>query len=104
MFQGKLVKRFGGVKLMFMLEGLSILVAVLHLIKSFGLLLVLRVLTGVAGGISLGVIPPLLHDFFSAEKASLGGILCYIVVMVFITLAALMNNIFGGVQGLADNY
>jgi len=104
MFQGKFVKRFGGVKLMFVLEWLSIAIALLHLLQSFGFLLVLRVLSGIVGGISLGVIPPLLHDFFSAERASLGGILCYVMVMIFITVAALMDTFFGGAQGLIDNF
>lgn len=89
---------------MFILEFMSISIAVLHLIKDFGFLLVLRVSTGIVGGISLGVIPPLLHDFFSAGRSTLGGILCYVVVTIFATTAAMMDTFVGGLEGLTKNY
>ena len=98
------MKRIGGIRLLIIIESLNILISLLHLIKSFQFLLVLRVLTGVVGGISLGVIPPLLHDVFSSQRASLGGIICYIVVVGFLSLGALMDKFFGGVAGLTNNF
>lgn len=83
---------------------MNIMVTLLHLVKSFEFLLILRVLTGIVGGISLGVIPPLLHDLFSSTRASLGGIICYIVVVGFLCLGALMDKFFGGVTGLTEHY
>ena len=80
------------------------LFSLLHLFKSYGFLLVLRVLSGIVSGISLGVIPPILHDMFSCQRASLGGIICYIVVIGFLCLGALMDKFFGGVSGLTENY
>ena len=103
-YQGKLFKRLGGVKLMMIVEFFNIVVALLHLFKSYGFLLVLRVLSGIVSGISLGVIPPILHDMFSCQRASLGGIICYIVVIGFLCLGALMDKFFGGVSGLTENY
>lgn len=102
--QGKIFKRIGGVKLMMVVECFNIVIALVHLVKSFGFLLILRVLTGVVAGISLGVIPPLLHDMFSCQRASLGGIVCYIVVIGFLCLGASMDKFFGGVAGLTKNY
>lgn len=89
---------------MMIVEGLSIIVILLHLVKSFGFLLFLRVFSGILGGIALGVIPPLLHDEFSPERASLGGILCYIILMLFMCLGALMDKFYGGYAGLLEHY
>lgn len=68
---------------------LHIVIALLYLIQNLTLLVILRVLTGMVGGLSLGVIPIVLRDVFPVTKASRGCTIGYFIMVLFILLASL---------------
>lgn len=56
------------------------------------------------GGLSLGILPVVCVDLFPAKRAGIGSLLTYLFIVLFILIASLMDPIFGGKQGLADNW
>lgn len=102
--QGKLSKWIGYIRLIYALEILNIIIALLFLFSGFGFFLALRVICGFIGGISVGILPPIIHDMFSHNTASFGESLCYFSVVLSIICASVMDKIFGGTQGLTDNH
>lgn len=91
-----LFRLVGKMRLVLLMEVCHIIVALLYLIQNLTLLVILRVLTGIVGGLSLGVIPIVLRDVFPVNKASRGCTIGYFIMVFFILLASLQNYIFGG--------
>lgn len=94
----------GKIRLMLVLEVLSIIIAIVYSFKSFTLLMILRVLSGMVGGLSIGLIPVVCVDMFPAKKAGLGSCLSYVFIVTPILIAGLQDPIHGGKQGLFDNW
>lgn len=97
-------KLIGKMRLVLLMEVLHITIALLYLIESKLLLIILRAVTGVVGGLSLGVTPCVLRDLFPANKSGLGCTLAYLIMVSFVLIASLQNQIFGGRKGLRDNW
>lgn len=98
-----LFSMIGRLRLIFVMELCHIVIALLYLIESLNLFIILRVLAGVVGGLSLGVIPVVLRDIFPVDKASRGCTIGYFIMTVFFLIGSLQNFIFGGRQGLKAN-
>lgn len=99
-FEGWLTVKVGRIRLIYVLEVLNIVHALLYRIQILNVLLFLRLTTGLVAGISTAFIPVLCHDMFPADKASYGGTFAYFFLVAFIVFAYFQDMIFGGVEGL----
>lgn len=72
--QNFLLKQFGKIKLAMLIEGFSIAIAILHSIQSLNFLLVLRVASGIVGGLSIAFLAVLSMDMFVATKANISTV------------------------------
>jgi MFS family permease len=104
LLQGWFNRVVGKVRLMVVLEVMSITVAILYTIENLNLLMGLRVLTGMIGGLSIGTIPVICVDLFPSAKASLGSCLSYVFIVIPILIAGLQDPINGGKAGLEENW
>lgn len=86
------------------MEVLHICIALLYLVENLTLLIILRAVTGIVGGLSLGVTPCVLRDLFPAQKSGFGCTLAYLIMTSFVLIASLQSQIFGGRKGLRDNW
>lgn len=98
--QGWLTKVIGKVRLLVVLEILSIITAILYSIQSLTFLMILRVITGMLAGLSIGLVPVVAVDLFPPARASLGSSIGYLSIVVFILLASLQDIFYGGIKGL----
>ena len=98
--EGWLTVKVGRIRLIYLLEVLNIIHALLYRIQVLKVLLFLRLSTGLIAGISTAFIPVLCHDMFPVDKASYGGTFAYLFLVVFIVFAYFQDMIYGGIEGL----
>lgn len=102
-FQGVLTKKLGFIKLIYVIEFLNIATSILFVIQSLSLILALRFIAGILGGLCISVLPVICNDLFPQSKAAIGGAATYLFIVIFILLASLQNPFYGGNEGLMGN-
>lgn len=99
-FEGQFIHIVGKLRLIYIVEILHILIAWMYLINGLGLLTINRFITGLVGGLSMGLIPVVNRDLFPSYKAGVGCIYSFISMVLFVLLASLQNVFWGGRVGL----
>lgn len=99
---GVLTKKFGRIRLLFIIEILGLVVYSLHLIKSLVLLKILRFFLGVIAGINFSLAPSICKELLPKTIGTLGGNFTWFFDVIFEFFVSFFPFIFGGNQGLFD--
>ena len=104
LFSGYLVKVIGRVKLVLLLELLKIVSCLLYRIESLEVFLAVRTLSGVLGGIGLGLVPLVCKELLPQRIQGFGGTSAFLMVSIFMIIGSLQNPLFGGEEGLRQHW
>lgn len=103
LLEGVLTKYVGMIRLIYLMEFLNIATSILLIVQNLKLIMALRFIAGMLGGLSISLLPLICNTMFPPAKAAVGGAASYLFIVVFILISSLQNPIFGGSEGLKDN-
>ena len=99
-----LADKLGRIKLIILIEILFALVCLLHLVESFGVLIIARMLSGFSSSISAVMAAVILKEMMPERYFSTGGVSSYLFLVVTLELAWLVNPIFGNDKERISNH
>ena len=97
-------RNVGRIRTLVLCEFLKIIIILCFEIKSIQVFLVLRFFIGFVAGINTSLPPIICYELFPRKLGTIGQAMGYSVVTIFMVAASSMAYIFGGQQGLAENW
>jgi len=86
---GVLTKYVGMIRLVFAIEFFNIAISILLIIQSLTLIMVLRFLAGMVGGLCISLLPLVCNSLFPSNKSAIGGAATYLFIVLFILISSL---------------
>ena len=97
-------KHVGRIRTLLLCEVIKLVIIFSFSVERIDVFLVMRFLTGIIAGFDTTVVPIVCSEFLPPNLAATGGAMGYSVVTIFMIAAGLMDFIFDGREGLAQNY
>ena len=101
---GFLVRLFGRVRFMIMLQISCILLCFLYTVKNLTVFMIARGVSGFLGGLGLSLVPMTINEMMPVSLRGYGGSMSFTMVCLFLVVGSLQNPLFGGKEGLAENW
>ena len=103
-FSGMLTKYVGRVRLVLVMEVCKIIHSLVYRVEDINVFFAMRFVSGILGGIGIGLIPLIINEMIPKDLTGYGGCLSFTWITIFLLAGALQSPIFGRKEGLEDHW